>query len=171
MKSTRRDSPRHSPAVLAVCLIVAITSGFLAGCSLEPGNRTEATEATFEQARVSSVVDGDTVVLEDGSRVRYLGIDTPEIGEYYYEEATERNRDLVEGRVVELQRGSRDIDEYGRLLRYIYADGVFVNAELVADGYAEAYRKGPDERYSQVLFMLEEYAQIKGAGLWSGQGP
>ena len=48
-------------------------------------------------------------------------------------------------------------------------DGVFVNAELVAQGYATAYIFDPDERYSQVLVQLEQYAKLKGRGLWSNQ--
>jgi len=117
------------------------------------------------------VIDGDTVELADGSRVRYLGIDTPELGEYYADEATARNRELVEGKMVELQRGKRDKDEYDRLLRYVYVDGVFVNAELVAQGYAKAYIFDPDDRYSQVLVQLEQYAKLRGQGLWaSGAG-
>jgi len=120
----------------------------------------------MEEVSVSRVIDGDTIELVDGRRVRYLGIDTPELGEFYGAEASARNRELVEGKVVELQRGKRDIDEFGRLLRYVYVNGVFVNAELVAQGYATAYIFDPDERYSQILVQLEQYAQMRKQGLW-----
>ena len=121
----------------------------------------------MEQVLVVRVIDGDTIELQDGRRVRYLGIDTPELGEDYATEATTRNKELVEGKEVELQRGKRDKDEYGRLLRYVYVNGVFVNAELVAQGYAKAYIFDPDERYSQVLVQLEQYAKIRERGLWA----
>ena len=104
--------------------------------------------------------------MENGSRVRYLGIDTPETGEPYYLEATARNKELVEGKVVYLQKGKRDHDEYGRFLRYVYIDGVFVNAELVAQGYATAYIFNSDEWYSQVLVQLGQYAKMRNRGLW-----
>ena len=120
----------------------------------------------YERALVVSVIDGDTVELADGRRIRYLGIDTPEQGEYYAENATARNKELVEGKTVELQRGNRDQDEYGRLLRYVYVDGVFVNAELIAGGYAEAYIFDTDDRHSQVLVQLEQYARLRDLGLW-----
>jgi len=120
----------------------------------------------MEQVFVARVIDGDTIELQDGRYVRYLGIDTPEVGEYYALEATARNRELVEGKIVELQSGNRNRDEYDRLLRYVYVDGVFVNAELVAQGYATAYIFDPDERYSQVLVQLEQYAKMKERGLW-----
>lgn len=121
----------------------------------------------MEQVLVARVIDGDTIELQDGSRVRYLGIDTPESGEYYASEATAKNRELVEGKIVELQSGKRDQDKYDRLLRYVYVDGVFVNAELVAQGYATAYIFDPNERFSQVLVQLEQYAKMKNKGLWS----
>ena len=116
---------------------------------------------------VTRVIDGDTVELADGRHVRYLGIDTPESGEYYAENATARNKELVEGKTVELQVGKRDQDEYGRLLRYVYMDGVFVNAELVAQGYAAAYIFDPNDRYSQILVQLEQYAKMRELGLWA----
>jgi len=120
----------------------------------------------MEQALVIRVIDGDTIELQDGSRVRYLGIDTPETGEPYYSEATARNKELVEGKIVYLQKGKRDRDEYNRLLRYVYIDGVFVNAELVAQGFATAYIFDTDEWYSQTLVRLEQYAKLKKRGLW-----
>jgi len=121
----------------------------------------------IERAVVARVIDGDTVELANGDRVRYLGIDTPEIGEYYAAEATSKNAELVEGKVVELQRGEQNKDKYDRLLRYVYIDGTFVNAELVAQGYAKAFIFNPNERYSQVLIQLEQYAKMKNNGIWA----
>ncbi|MGQ9476646.1 MAG: thermonuclease family protein [Actinomycetota bacterium] len=121
---------------------------------------------SFEEAVVSQVIDGDTVVLSDGRTVRYLGIDTPEAEEPFYQEAQERNRQLVLGKTVTLQKGLRDVDQYGRILRYVYADGYFVNAELVAEGYASAYIFDPDDWYSPVLVQLEQYAKMCKIGMW-----
>ncbi len=154
----------RSKSLIAVVLLIGIGIGLGVGYGLwhsDNGN------SVYEQALVTSVIDGDTVELADGRHVRYLGIDTPESGEYYAEEATAKNKDLVEGRAVELQRGKRDQDEYGRLLRYVYVDGIFVNAELVAQGYATAYIFDPDDRYSQILVQLEQYAKMRERGLWA----
>ena len=147
--------------LIAVALLIGIGIGLVAGYGLWHSDID-----VYEKALVVRVLDGDTVELEDGSRVRYLGIDTPEWGEHYADDATARNRELVEGKTVELERGNRDKDEYGRLLRYVYVDGVFVNAELVAQGYAKAYIFDPDDRYSQVLIQLEQYAKMRQRGLW-----
>lgn len=148
--------------LIAVILLIGIGIGLGTGYGL-----WHPDDSVYEQALVTSVIDGDTVELADGRRVRYLGIDTPESGEYYAEEATARNKELVEGKTVELQRGKRDQDEYGRLLRYVYIDGVFVNAELIAQGYAKAYIFDPDDRYSQILVQLEQYAKMRERGLWA----
>ena len=148
--------------IIAVVLLIGIGIGLGTGYGL-----WHSDDSVYEQALVTSVIDGDTVELADGRRVRYLGIDTPESGEYYAEEATARNKELVEGKTVELQRGDRDQDEYGRLLRYVYVDGVFVNAELIAGGYAKAYIFDPDDRYSQILVQLEQYAKMRERGLWA----
>ena len=156
----------RSKPLIAVVLLVGIGIGLGVGYGL--WHSADSDSSVYEQAFVTSVIDGDTVEVADGSRVRYLGIDTPEFGEYYAAEATERNRALVEGKVVELQGGTRDRDEYGRFLRYVYVDGVFVNAELVAQGYARAYIFDPDDRYSQVLVQLEQYAKLRQRGLWAG---
>jgi len=148
--------------IIAVALLIGIGIGLGVGYGL-----WHSDNSIYEQALVTSVIDGDTVELADGRRVRYLGIDTPELGEPYADEATARNKELVEGKTIELQRGDRDQDEYGRLLRYVYVDGIFVNAELVAEGYATAYIFNPDDRYSQILVQLEQYAKMRERGLWA----
>jgi micrococcal nuclease len=122
-----------------------------------------------EKALVTTVIDGDTVELADGRHVRYLGIDAPEAGEYYAENATEKNRELVEGKIVELLKGKEDKDRYGRLLRYVYVDGVFVNAELISGGFAKVYMFDPDDRRSKYLVEREDFAILRGLGLW-GEG-
>ena len=61
--------------------------------------------------------------------MRYIGIDTPEMGEAFGLEAWQANRELVEGKVVYLERDVSETDKYGRLLRYVYADDIFVNVK------------------------------------------
>jgi micrococcal nuclease len=166
LKSHHRVRSLKNRSLLIAVLLIGIGIGL--GLALGHGlwHSDNSNSGLYEQALVASVIDGDTVELVDGRHVRYLGIDTPEVGEYYAEEATARNRDLVEGKTIELQRGSRERDEYGRLLRYVYVGGTFVNGELVAEGYATAYIFDPDDRYSQVLVQLEQYARMKEVGLW-----
>ena len=158
-----------SESLIIAILLVGIGTGLGLGLGHGLWHSDSSNSGLYEQALVTSVIDGDTVELADSRHVRYLGIDTPEVGEYYAEEATARNRDLVEGKTIELQRGSRERDEHGRLLRYVYVGGTFVNAELVAEGYATAYIFDPDDRYSQILVQLEQYARMRELGLWAAE--
>lgn len=151
MKSPHQDKLRYGNFILVLVFIICLASGFLLGYLIKPRSGKETLVPIYEKALVTKVIDGDTVELEDGRRVRYLGIDAPESNEPFYHVAKEKNRELVESKVVEMQAGERNVDEYGRLLRYVYIDGVFVNAELVAQGYAKSYIFDPNDRYSQIL--------------------
>ena len=122
---------------------------------------------TSEKIIVARVIDGDTIELEDGDRIRYIGIDTPEIGEPYYLEATAKNAELVEGKEVRLEKNVSEEDRYGRLLRYIYVGDLFVNAELVRWGYARAHSYPPDTYYAELFSQLELEAKQAGRGLWA----
>lgn len=98
-------------------------------------------------AVVTKIVDGDTVWVRmegDTFKVRYIGVNTPEIGEEGADKATELNSSLVLGKEVLLYRDTSETDKYGRLLRYVIADGLFVNYELVDRGVAEAGTWKPD---------------------------
>ena len=127
-------------------------------------------------ARVVEIIDGDTIgVAIDGQtyRVRYIGIDTPEIVhpglpvEPYGPEAAEANRRLVEGQELTLERDVSDTDMYGRLLRYVYVGDRMVNGELVRLGLARANSYPPDVLYQDRLDALESEAFAAGLGIWS----
>lgn len=94
---------------------------------------------TGDTATVARAVDGDTLELTDGTRVRLIGIDTPERGDCGYNEATAELARHVQGRTVTLHTGARDnTDRYGRLLRYIDVDGTDVNLAMIRSGWAIA---------------------------------
>ena len=144
--------------LLALLLVVAV---FLSCVSSIP--------ATEEKVTVTRVIDGDTIVIAGGAHVRYIGMDTPEIYpevEYYGLEAKAKNIELVEGKVVTLVKDVSETDKYGRLLRYVYVDGVFVNGELVRLGYARAVAYPPDTRYESLLSQLEKEAKAAKLGIW-----
>jgi len=124
---------------------------------------------SLELATVVNVIDGDTIDVQIGRKrqhVRYYGIDAPEEGEKCYQEATERNRELV-GTTVRLEADARDEDEHGRLLRYVFTnEGISVDATLVLEGLAKA--RGEDGRYVGRLTTYETHARQEGIGcLWS----
>lgn len=117
-------------------------------------------------AKVTEVIDGDTIVITGGYRVRYIGIDAPEKGEAFYSEARQANQRLVGGKKVRLEKDISDMDRYGRLLRYVYVNSTFVNAELVRQGYARAHSYPPDTKYQNYLEAAQREAQQGGKGIW-----
>jgi micrococcal nuclease len=119
---------------------------------------------------VTQIIDGDTIIIEGGYHVRYIGIDTPEIypkTEAFGIEAQEANRRLVEGKQVRLERDFSERDRYGRLLRYVYVDDIFVNAELVRQGLAEVKAYPPDIKYQDYLEEMEAEARNEERGMWA----
>jgi len=118
------------------------------------------------EAKCTRVIDGDTIELEDGSRVRYIGIDTPETNQNYGTEATQANSSLVLGKTITLVRDISYLDKYGRILAYVYVGDLFVNAHLVREGFATVYTYPPDVRYSDLFLDLQNQAQAEGKGLW-----
>ncbi len=121
------------------------------------------------QGRVIKVIDGDTIEVEiEGTRfpLRYIGVDAEEEGACGRQE-TARNRELVEGQTVDLERDTSEVDAFGRLLRYVWVDGLFVNAQLVREGYARARAYPPDTRYADLFAQLEEEAREAGRGCWA----
>src|SRR3989304_8615709 len=101
-------------AVAALIVFHAITGYFVGSYP-----RTTAT--------VTRVIDGDTFEISTGDEVRMLNINTPERGQYYYQEAKNALKILIENKTVELERDAEGTDRYGRLLRYVFVDDKFVN--------------------------------------------
>jgi micrococcal nuclease len=119
--------------------------------------------------RVVNVVDGDTVDLESGERIRYLGADTPEVHgqvDCFGPEAQVFNTDLVLDREVTLEYDTECTDRYGRLLAYVSVEGRMVNRLLVERGYARVLIIEPNHKYADELNALEDQARAAKAGLW-----
>lgn len=123
-------------------------------------------------AFVTEVVDGDTIKVDTGHTVRYIGMDTPEVHhpkkgqECFGQEAKEKNRALVEHAHVELVKDVSETDRYGRLLRYVWKNDVLVNDLLVREGYAVARSYPPDIARQEMLRLSESLAAQARLGLW-----
>jgi micrococcal nuclease len=127
------------------------------------------------ETQVVRVVDGDTIVVAiggpRGTKVRLIGIDTPERDRCFFEAATQRMRALVEGKSVRLDKDVSETDRYGRLLRYVYSGTTFVNAVMVREGYATAATFPPDVAHANQFVALARVARIAKRGLWAGGCP
>lgn len=131
-------------------------------------------EATSSAAaRVVRVIDGDTIEIEGGRRVRYIGINAPELHDpkrpagCFGQEAADANKKLVEGKVVWMVKDVSETDKYGRLLRYVFVNDIFVNDWLVRNGFASLLTYPPDVRYRDQFGEAAREARQAGKGLWT----
>ena len=150
-------------SIRSLLLLPLILAASLTAC--EPAPPTPSAEG--ERATVAEVVDGDTVELADGRRVRYIGVNTPETGRPYAQEAHRFNESLTLGQTVWLERDEMESDVYGRLLAYVWVGETFVNLELVRQGYANAFYVPPNGRYAALFAQAEEEARAAGLGMWA----
>ena len=88
--------------------------------------------------------------------------------ECYGREASEANKKLVEGKFIRLEKDVSEVDRYGRLLRYVYVNDLFVNDYLVRQGFAHAVTYPPDVKYQDLFRQAETEARENNRGLWSG---
>jgi len=161
---------------LFLIIFLSISLILLSGCGLfyefepeeNPAEQDISTEP--ETARdlyaVSEVIDGDTIILSNEDRVRFLGINTPENGRYFYMESRDVLEMMVLGKDVTLERDVSDCDIYGRKLRYVFLEDIFVNLEMVKRGFANIYTYPPDVKYAREFLMAERYARENNLGLW-----
>lgn len=140
---------------------------------LIPLSCTAGRECDYQ--RVKRVIDGDTFIIRNGDRVRLIGVDTPETLapntdiEWYGREASARLKRWIGGKEVCLKRDrdrTIDRDRYGRLLRYVWIEGLFINEELLRQGYASAYTRYPFQ-YLEDFRGHERRARSGMKGLWN----
>ena len=158
--------PGKDPVILLVFIALAVVFYFY---SANTGKKPEG--ASY---RVAEVIDGDTIALDDGKGtiVRYLGIDSPELarqdspGDPLSEEATRLNRALVGGKRVRLELDSEKYDVYGRLLAYVYADGVSMSEEMLRQGLATTLFIDPNGKHRDSFYTASEEAKREKRGMW-----
>ncbi len=123
--------------------------------------------------KVRWVNDGDTIVLDTGQRVRYIGINAPEIdhedqkAQPYGYQAKSYNKKLIGAQKVRLEYDTDRRDKYGRELAYVFLDdGTFINARLLAAGLAFYLYRKPNLKYSELMLKAHRDAMASGVGLW-----
>jgi len=149
-----------------VAVLVVIIVGFRLAMQVGPERYPK------DRFVVKEIVDGDTIELDGGDRLRLLAVDAPEADEPFFEEATSFLRDLLDDQPIRVVFDETRRDRYGRLLGYVYVDSVFVNEALLARGFGYVYLfSDNDRRRPEVgqLLAAQRQAMDERAGLWSLQ--
>jgi len=166
--------------VLLAVVTAACTSGAASSRSTTTGGPQDV--AVEPNASVVRVVDGDTIVVDVDGReetVRLIGVDTPETVrpdspvECFGPEASGRTHQLLPpGTPVRLERDAEARDDYGRLLAYVVraSDGLFVNRDLVAGGFAQPMTFPTNTAHTSELVGAARAAERAGLGLWAACG-
>lgn len=169
MHLRRRDKRRFRARGLllgAPSLALFVSLAYVSGTGCEP----EGDACGPARATVAVVIDGDTVELDSGERIRYLLVDTPESTstvECYGEEATLANANLVAGQVVDLEYDQECTDRFGRLLAYVSFNGRDISQQLIEQGYGCVLHIPPNGADRVDLYRaLESRAESEGRGLW-----
>ena len=156
----------------ALIILIALL-GISGSMDLGTGSNVAHHESGRNLVEVVRVIDGDTIVVEGNKEVRLIGINSPESGECFFEESKDALVDLVEGKEVELKRDISGMDDFGRLLRYVflpsdseYTDDIFVNRELLKGGYADIRPLSQDRKYRRLLTSSRNQALTKHNGMW-----
>ena len=155
---------------LAIALLCFVAYAFLAdylGYEFPQKEVTESVPAEAAEHRVKRIVDGDTVYMRDGTKVRLHGIDTPERDQPYGQQAT-RNLDELIGSTVYVVE--KDTDRYGRLVGTLYnSDGTNVNLEMVCNGSAWWYSRYA--KNNRAMASCQDEAKEARLGLWADDDP
>jgi len=124
--------------------------------------------------KVVKIIDGDTIDIETGDRIRLMGSDAPDRGECFYSESKEFLETFLAEKEVRLEKDITGSDKFGRLLRYAFMpsddpkdDDVFVNYALVNRGYATTQARPPDNKYRELFYSAQKEARQNGLGLWT----
>jgi micrococcal nuclease len=132
-----------------------------------------ALSAAQDAVFVKYVIDGDTVILKNGKKVRYIGIDTPEIDHENHQAeplgyaARSFNKKLIGSKRIRLEYGQEKRDQYGRLLAYVFLqDNTFVNLQLVQSGLAAYLYIPPNLKYADNLLQAQRDAMSGKRGMW-----
>ncbi len=167
----RRVRLRSIPSTWAVLVLAFLIAARYFGQQEEPRDAVFRSPGPF---RVTRVVDGDTLVLAGGHRIRLIGVDTPETKhpnkpvEPLGPEASQFTQRHVEGRNVTLKFDRERIDRYHRILAYVYVGDWFLNEELILAGFSRAETRYPfDANIKRRFRNAEQTAREQRRGIWA----
>lgn len=176
-KSQNKNSNKNKFVLIPLTLLLALSS-FFAGTKYEkqikdaienqPVIQNNQVLEFPKEAKVKRVIDGDTIELVNGTIVRYVGINAPDSGSPFDEQATEFNKKLIEDKKVKLEYDEYKSDRFGRILAYVVIDNKNLSVELVKKGLAKVaiYEKRKPLIYQKQLLDAENEAKSNKVGIW-----
>jgi len=120
-----------------------------------------------EQLVVKKVLSGESIKLSTKAKIRYIGVDAPGDGDFYFEECRQANKRLVDGKEITIEYDARRKDSNDDILGYVYAGDVFVNAQLLKNGFGIAYIVPPNQKYAGLFISLQKEARKNRRGIWA----
>ncbi len=149
--------------ILYICFFISLF--VFVGCvNLDNG---QINESKAEVVIVTHIVDGDTFDIANGERIRLIGINAPEKGEYFFVEAKKHLGELIDGKKVILKKDVSETDRYGRLLRHVYYNDMWINKKMIEDGFARAVTIPPDVAHTRIFSEAQKHAREKKLGIWA----
>ena len=138
-------------------------------------NKTNFDKENLQKAKVTRVVDGDTIIINNNERVRLILVNSPESvhpdeskNTKFGEKASNFTKKILENKIIYLEKDVSNRDKYDRLLRYVYLeDGTLFNELLVKEGYAKITTYPPDIKYKDIILKAQKYARENNKGLWN----
>ncbi|MEK7597585.1 MAG: thermonuclease family protein [Patescibacteria group bacterium] len=161
--------------VLGITILVLMVGSFFGGSYFEKQKIKSSpyplspTVPSNQKLTVIVVTDGDTMKLSDGKTFRLYGVNSPEIKESYFEEAKAFTENFVLNKEISFeQEENYKEDKFGRMLGYVFVDGVNLNIELVRNGLARVvlYEKRAKIKYQDELLSAEKSAKDLRLGIW-----
>lgn len=160
--------------VKRICLLgFFVISAFFAGCSQDKSQekKPEVTTAANANAVVAEVYDGDTFKMSDGRKVRIAGIDTPEAGERFHDEARDYLSGLITGKEITIKPIAAGQDRYKRTLAEVFIDTVNIGVAMIRRGFAQLYLFGDDSYLKEKYLPFLKEAIYLNKGIWGLQSP
>jgi len=139
----------------------------ISGCGLyNTHHDTDPVYIKEDNCLVVEVIDGDTFISDDNRHIRLIGINAPEKGSFYFNESRIFLDLLIGGKEISLESDVEEYDQYQRTLSYIYFKDLFVNMEMVRNGFANVYTNPPNVKYDEIFLDAERFSRENELGLW-----
>jgi micrococcal nuclease len=156
---------KRTSTLLNLGIVFLLTFISLHACTFNVANNPD-TSPSKSQYILKEVIDGDTIRLEDGRLIRYMGINTPEKGQNFYQEAKDLNLKLLKESNLPLELDIVKKDQYDRSLAYVYVGDSFINLKLIEAGLAFCFSDSSNKNNRAMFRYAQQEAQKMELGMW-----